>query len=80
MAEFIRTSDAIINLERIDVICPNNGQVQAYVRRIDDNDGFGTDILPDAAWKLIEGSHFHLLESTELAEEVIRWNNGEAIR
>lgn len=37
------------------------------------------ETLPDASWKLIEGSHFHPLESAELAEVMIRWDNGEAI-
>ncbi len=33
------------------------------------------DILPDAAWELIGGGHFHPLESDALAEAIARWDN-----
>ncbi|NOX35040.1 MAG: alpha/beta hydrolase [Deltaproteobacteria bacterium] len=33
------------------------------------------DILPDATWKLIEGGHFHPLESDALAEAIVQWDN-----
>ncbi|NOY59522.1 MAG: alpha/beta hydrolase [Calditrichaeota bacterium] len=33
------------------------------------------DVLPDATWKLIEGEHFHPLESTILSEAIYNWDN-----
>ncbi|GBD87935.1 2-hydroxy-6-oxononadienedioate/2-hydroxy-6-oxononatrienedioate hydrolase [bacterium BMS3Abin03] len=33
------------------------------------------DILPNATWKLIEGRHFHPLESDALAEAIVQWDN-----
>ncbi len=34
-------------------------------------------ILPVAAWKLIEGGHFHPLESNALAEAITQWDNSQ---
>ena len=33
------------------------------------------DALPKATWKLIEGRHFHPLESNALAEAIVQWDN-----
>ncbi|NOY99220.1 MAG: alpha/beta hydrolase [Chloroflexi bacterium] len=35
------------------------------------------EVLPNATWVLIDGGHFHPLESVGLAEAILRWDSGK---